>query len=189
MDYPASFGLKSVIHEMKLVSGFNGELIDWPVNLIKTALSLENVIAIKEDSKNDDIAAVVFEECAKQGVTCVLAGGGKRRALKFADKGMQTWLNGTTMFFPQAIDKIYPAIMNQDKTLVSSYCEKIEDPFFKQIATKYGWHLAHKAALEYFGYGTRWERFPHAQLPDSEYSSLAPVFDLLEKNIDEFMEL
>ena len=159
-NMPSNYGLKVVLHEMKLVSGFDGELINWPKTLIQKALGIDSVIGIKEDSKDDHITQIVLDECKKNNLKCILAGGGKTRALKFINRGLDTWLNGTTMFLPKVIDYIYPAIMTNDVNMVNFYVDNIERPFFDEIVKKHGWHLAHKAALEFFGYGYRYERFP-----------------------------
>lgn len=185
LEMPAKFGMKVVLHEMKLISGFHGDLINWPEKLLRKVINLDSVIGVKEDSKDDDVTRLVLDECKKNNVKCILAGGGKLRALKFIGEGLETWLNGTTMFFPQAIDIIYPAVMNRDMETVNYYNENIEKPFFQKIVNKYGWHLAHKAALEFFGYGQRYERFPHAFLPAEDFiqldSILYKIKDSLEK--------
>ena len=75
--------------------------------------------------------------------------------------------------------------MNGDMETFNYYNENIEKPFFQKIVNKYGWHLAHKAALEFFGYGQRYERFPHATLPVEDFiqlnSILSDIKDSLEK--------
>ena len=189
LSFPEKFGLKSIIHEMKMVSGFNGELVNWPDRLVRKALNLSSVAGIKEDSKNDEIAYKVLNECSRLGKECILAGGGKKRALAFVAKGLKTWLNGTTMFYPSVIDKIYRAILEQDQEKVDFYCDHIESPFFQNVVSKHGWHLAHKAALEFFGYGVRHERFPHATLTQSEYLDIFPTFEALKNSFESFMEL
>ena len=185
LEMPSKFGMKVVLHEMKLISGFHGDLINWPEKLLRKVINLDSVIGVKEDSKDDDVTRLVLNECKKNNVKCILAGGGKHRALKFIGEGLETWLNGTTMFFPQAIDIIYPAVMNGDMETFNYYNENIEKPFFQKIVNKYGWHLAHKAALEFFGYGQRYERFPHATLPVEDFiqlnSILSDIKDSLEK--------
>jgi len=172
LEMPAKFGLKVVLHEMKLISGLDGELVNWPEKLLRKAIKLDSVIGVKEDSKDDEITSIVFDECKKQDVMCILAGGGKTRALKYITKGLNTWLNGTTMFYPKAIDIIYPAVMNNDTKIINYYNENIEKPFFNNVVKKYGWHLSHKAALEFFGYGKRHERFPHAILADKDFQKI-----------------
>jgi len=177
LKIPEEFGLKIVLHEMKLVSGFTGKLINWPEHLLREVIQLDCLIGVKEDSKDDYITKIVLEECQKNNVACILAGGGKDRALKFINKGLETWLNGSTMFYPKAIDTIYTAVMNNQTDVIEYYLEKIEKPFFNMVVDKYGWHISHKAALEFFGYGKRCERFPHAYLPNSEFVQLNDIFN------------
>jgi len=187
LEMPAKFGMKVVLHEMKLISGFNGDLINWPEKLLRKAIKLDSVIGVKEDSKDDDITLIVLDECKNNNVKCILAGGGKLRALKFISKGLNTWLNGTTMFFPEAIDVIYPAVMNRDMETVNYYNENIEKPFFQKIVNKCGWHLAHKAALEFFGYGHRYERFPHATLPIEDFIKLNSIFSAMKDSFEKLV--
>jgi dihydrodipicolinate synthase/N-acetylneuraminate lyase len=189
LNFPKKYDLKVVIHEMKLVSGFNGDLINWPKDLIMKAMELDHVVAIKEDSKDDDITSYVLEECLNHNVDCILAGGGKRRALKFLNQGLNTWLNGTTMFLPELIDKIYPAMVENNYKILDYYLKNIETLFFDIAEKKVGWHLAHKAALQYFGFSDRWERFPHSYLPDEQYKSLLPTFQEIEKNASKFLHV
>jgi dihydrodipicolinate synthase/N-acetylneuraminate lyase len=181
LKFPNEFGLPTVLHEMKLVSGFNGELINWPSKLLQKVFNETNIVAVKEDSKDDQIAIEVLKLCKENSVSFVLAGGGKRRALKFLDLGIQTWLNGSTMFAPSLIDKAYQAFVTKETKFIQMYLDNIEDPFFDQIVSKYGWHLSHKAILEYFGYGKRHERFPHASMSDHEYEKCTKVFSNISK--------
>jgi dihydrodipicolinate synthase/N-acetylneuraminate lyase len=181
LQMPAKYGMTSVLHEMKLVSGFTGELINWPEELLRKAIQLDSVTGVKEDSKDDNTAQIVLEECKKKGAACILAGGGKLRALEFVGKGLDTWLNGTTMFCPKLIDIIYPAVMSDNKAVVNYYIENVEKPFFDKVVKQHGWHLAHKAALEFFGYGQRFERFPHAFLPEDSYHELMPTFEKIQQ--------
>ncbi len=187
LEMPAKFGMNAVIHEMKIVSGFTGGLINWPENLLRKAVRLKSVIGIKEDSKDDIITRFVLEECKKENVTCIMAGGGKVRALKFISDGLETWLNGTTMFYPEAIDVIYPAVMNNDTDTINYYNENIENPFFNNVVKKVGWHLAHKATLEFFGYGHRYERFPHATLPHNDFEQLNNVLSKIKTAFKQLM--
>ncbi|MDA8554976.1 hypothetical protein N9K98_07165 [Luminiphilus sp.] len=174
---PFHHGIDVVLHEMKLVSGFDGSLVDWPVQLLERVFDEVPLVAVKEDSKSDEIALRVLELCKQKGVHFVLAGGGKVRALKFLDKGMTTWLNGSTMFLPQLIDRTYTAFVAGDKTYQAQYLDTIEKPFFEAVVSKHGWHLAHKAALEFFGYGERFERFPHARMSNASYASVKPTLE------------
>jgi len=174
---PLRHGIDVVLHEMKLVSGFDGSLVDWPISLIEKVFEEVPLVAVKEDSKSDEIASKVMELCLREDVHFVLAGGGKLRALGFLEKGMTTWLNGSTMFIPQLIDRTYKAFVMGDEQYQSRYLDKIEKPFFEGVVSKHGWHLAHKAALEFFGYGQRWERFPHARMSESSFEEIRPILE------------
>lgn len=183
LKLPEKFGLKSVLHEMKLVSGFDGSLINWPADLLRKAIRLDSVIGVKEDSKDENITQIVLQECKKKGSVCILAGGGKLQALKYIDKGLNTWLNGSTIFCPKIIDKIYPAIMKNNDREISFYIENIEKPFFDEIVKIFGWHLAHKAALQFFGYGMRYERFPHPIMPLDSYNKISDTLKNIQNSI------
>ena len=122
---------------------------------------------------------IVLEECKKNNA-CILAGGGKSRALKFISKCLTTWLNGSTMFCPKAIDLIYSAIMRNQIDTINYYIENIEKPFFNDVVNRYGWHISHKAALEFFGYGMRYERFPHASLLSQDYNKAVLTFNKIK---------
>ena len=56
LKFPQNFDLPVVLHEMKLISGFNGELINWPLGLLDEILNEIGLVGIKEDSKDDKIA-------------------------------------------------------------------------------------------------------------------------------------
>lgn len=177
LKLPNEFGLKTVLHEMKLISGYNGELMNWPLELLNRVFEDVNLSAVKEDSKDDQIALTVLELCKKKKIHFVLAGGGKERALKFFKHGIETWLNGSSMFLPKYVDTIYNGFINNDEYFINSYLREIEKPFFEKIVNRFGWHLSHKAALEFFGYGIRRERFPHAEMSQRDYESVRYVFD------------
>lgn len=181
LKMPSHFGIKTVFHEMKLVSGFNGELINWPKELLNRVFGEVPLAAVKEDSKDDDVTNFILELCRQHQVHCVLAGGGKVRAEKFFEKGLNTWLNGSTMFLPHLIDRTYLAFMSDDKDYKEWYLRNIEKPFFDEVVSKYGWHISHKAALEFFGFGPRFERFPHAALNDDQFERIKPVFERMDR--------
>jgi len=186
MSMPITYGLNVVLHEMKMVSGFDGGLMNWPDTLLEEVFDKIPLVAVKEDSKSDEITSKVLELCNFHNVHCVLAGGGKQRAIEFLDQGLETWLNGSTMFLPHLIDQTYEAFTTENKHYQQLYLENIEKPFFDDVVSIYGWHLGHKAALEYFGYGERNERFPHAILPDKAYQDVIPVFQSISSSLDLF---
>ena len=177
LKMPQDFGLPTVFHEMKMVSGFDGSLIDWPASLLERIFDEVELIAVKEDSKNDEVTRLILDKCRAHDVECILAGGGKQRAQAFFRRGLKTWLNGSTVLFPDQICDVGSRFTDGDEAFIKAYLSKVEKPFFDKCVSQYGWHLAHKAGLEYFGYGSRYERFPHPSLSDAEFVKICPVFE------------
>ena len=64
---------------------------------------------------------------------------------------------------------------------------EIELPFFEKGVSRYGWHLAVKAALEARGHFSRVERMPMLAIDDTEFSSFKKWFSTLP--IDELCQL
>ena len=69
-----------LVHEQKLISGFNGKLIDWPDSLIQEVLKDPNVIAVKEDSKDNTITSKIIKLSKKYNFDVIVAGGGKEES-------------------------------------------------------------------------------------------------------------
>ena len=158
---PKLSGLKVLVHEQKLVSGFNGSLIDWPDNLIDEVFKDENIIAVKEDSKNDMITTKILELSERSNLNVIVAGGGKIRARKLLkEANLKCWLNGSLMLFPEITDKVVNAYLDNDKALIEWYEKNIETPYFNSFISKVGWHVGHKAALHLLGYCELVERAP-----------------------------
>ena len=182
---PESFGMRTVLHEMPLVSGLTGNLVHWPDELSSAVFNEVDLIAVKEDSKDDRETLKLLALAREAGCQFILAGGGKLRAQKFLSHGIDTWLNGSTMMFPSLIDKVYVAYATGDDEFTNFFNEHIEIPFFEQCVAKYGWHLAHKAALHYFGFGQPTERFPHAKVTSDIYSHMSLILSDIKKKSDQ----
>ncbi|MBB87549.1 MAG: hypothetical protein CMP06_09650 [Xanthomonadales bacterium] len=177
LEAPVRAGLSCFIHQMKLVSGFDGSLVDWPEALLDQALGLPGVVGMKEDSKDDAIACDLL---ARFGEThsIVIAGGGKRRAAELAKAGhLRSWLNGSLMLDSKPAGAIYQAIMDGDAPTVQRYLETIERPYFDEVVGPLGWHVAHKLALEVAGYGTRHERKPMTTATSAQFDAHAGVIE------------
>jgi dihydrodipicolinate synthase/N-acetylneuraminate lyase len=158
---PKRSGIPALIHEQKLVSGFNGSLIDWPENLINSVLSDSNVIAVKEDSKNDEVTNTVMKLSREFDFDVIVAGGGKKRVRKLIKEiNLKCWLNGSLMLFPKITKQVCDAYLNNDKAFIKWYEKEIETPYFDQIISKLGWHVGHKLALHVLGYCELEERAP-----------------------------
>ena len=49
-----------LIHEMPFISGHGGHTMNWPISLLDKLADIPNIIAIKEDAKNDDYSHEVI---------------------------------------------------------------------------------------------------------------------------------
>ncbi|MEC9408635.1 MAG: hypothetical protein VX549_15335 [Pseudomonadota bacterium] len=186
LQTPVRAGLSCFIHQMKLVSGFDGSLVDWPQQLLDQALGMAGVVGMKEDSKDDGIARDLL---ARFGDThsIVIAGGGKRRAAALAETGqLRSWLNGSLMLDSGPAAKIYDAIITNDAPTVQRYLDRIEQPYFDQVVSALGWHVAHKLALEVAGYGTRHERSPMTIATDAQRDAHAETLERVIEALREF---
>lgn len=178
-----------LVHEMKLVSGLNGELVGWPRSLLAEVLSMNSVVAVKEDSKDDKTFMDIREMALPLEIRCILAGGGKRRMQDLRNKigSDLCWLNGSSVFCPLLLDIFF----NNFKTgseFVEEYISRFEAPFFDGIVSKYGWHTSIRFALAFFGFGGLSERFPHGVLGEGDASRAAEILSDMRAEIPAFME-
>ena len=97
-----------LIHEMPFTSGIGGQTINWPISLLDKIADIDSVIAIKEDTKDDDYSNEVIN-CLKERLSIIISGGGNRQWLRFADKGCQAWLYGVGLFEPKIPIILYDA--------------------------------------------------------------------------------
>lgn len=188
LSIPANAGLKTIIHEMKLVSGFDGSLMDWPIDLIDEAISLPSIAGIKEDSKNDTITRYVLQRYRSQ-TNVIVAGGGKSRATTLADStGIDTWLNGSLMLNPMPATRIYRAITTGESKTIHQYLSSIERPYFEKVVAPLGWHVAHKLALVVAGYAELAERLPMPIATREQRQVYEPVIESVLLALDDFLE-
>ena len=167
-----------LIHEMPFLSGYGGPMINWPVELLDRLADIDNVIAVKEDAKDDDYSHKVIATI-KDRVSIIISGRGKRQWLKFADHGCHAWLNGIGVFEPKLAIAFWNARQNDDHGFCNRIIDEIEVPFFEKIVSKYGWHLGIKAALETRGVMQRYERMPMLAVGDNEYQNVASIMSEL----------
>ncbi|MES0488490.1 MAG: dihydrodipicolinate synthase family protein [Leptospirales bacterium] len=180
-----STGIGILIHEMKLISGYGDFSYNWPVESLDRLVDLSNVIAIKEDAKEDDFTRNVINTI-KDRASIVLAGGGKSQWLRFADDGCQAYLNGIGVFEPKLAIRFREHYLNGNTDAYMRIVNEIEAPFFAETVKKFGWHLTIKAAMEARGHMSRYERMPLQALDDEKANIVASVLDKLP--IDELSE-
>jgi len=173
-----STGIGILIHEMPFISGLGGHTMDWPVSLLDRLADIENVIAIKEDAKNDELTLQILNKL-KDRIAIITSGGGKRQWLTFVEHGCESWLNGIGVFEPRLATQFYQFYLSGQKDRYMDIINKIEVPFFDVIVKKYGWHLSVKSALEAYGVMSRFERMPMMPLPEDKHNDVKKLIDSL----------
>tara|TARA_Y100000590_G_scaffold469071_1_gene654727 strand:+ start:327 stop:1283 length:957 start_codon:yes stop_codon:yes gene_type:complete len=177
-------GIGILIHEMPFISGHGGHNINWPIELLDQLADIPNIIAIKEDAKDDDYSNQVISTIQDR-LSIIISGGGKRQWLKFADRGCQSWLNGIGVFEPKLAVNFWQAYEQGNSAYWNRIIDEIEVPFFEKGISVYGWHLVIRAALELRGHFPRHERMPMLPLSDDQVEDIRNWFEKLP--IDEFL--
>jgi len=154
-----------LVHEMPFLSGLGGPDVNWPLSLLKRIAEIDNVVALKEDAKNDAYSKDLISVLNKH-VSIIISGGGKRQWLRNVDYGCQAWLNGIGVFEPKLASNFWAHYNKGDRAFCDDMIARIEVPFFEQGVQKFGWHLTIKAALEERGLMSRHERLPMMALPE-----------------------
>ena len=170
-----------LIHEMPFLNGLGGPIVQWPLSLLDQVADLSNVIAIKEDAKDDEYSDQVVKTL-KDRLAIIISGGGKSQWLRFAHKGCQSWLNGIGVFEPRLATRFWKAWQENDKNTQEFITEEIEKPFFDYGVKKYGWHLTIKVAMEHFGNMSRHDRMPLMPLSENQSAEFTKVLDNLPLN-------
>ncbi|MAV30705.1 MAG: hypothetical protein CL866_10110 [Cycloclasticus sp.] len=173
-----------LVHEMPFISGHGGHTVNWPVELLDSLAGIENVIAIKEDAK-DDVYSHEVISTIKDRVAIIISGGGKRQWLEFSNLGCQAWLNGIGVFEPKLAVVFWRAKQENNMSKCMEIIEKIEVPFFDDVVSKFGWHLGIKAALQARGIMSRYERMPLLAIDDNQYKEVEELMKRLP--IDEIL--
>ena len=156
-----------LLHEMPFLNGRGKGLVNYPTSLLDKLADIDNIIAIKEDAKEDVYSREVIET-VKDRASIIISGGGLRQWMRFAQYGCPAWLNGISVFAPKLELKFWDAYKRGDHKLCEDIIAEIEIPFFEQGVKKYGWHLSAKAALEALGLMSRHERLPMLALDKDE---------------------
>ena len=174
-----------LVHEMPFMSGYGEKMIGYSLSLLDRLSDIPNIVAIKEDAKDDEYSKKVID-CIKDRVSIIISGGGKQQWIKFANDGCQSWLNGIGVFEPKLASKFWKSYQAGDNITCKRIMEEIEKPFFEQAVNKYGWHLTIKAAMEARGIINRHERLPMMALSNEDADKVAQIVNNLP--IDDVLE-
>jgi 4-hydroxy-tetrahydrodipicolinate synthase len=162
-----------LIHEQQLSTVHGSSLMFFPIDLLQEISDIENVIAIKEDSKKDEYT-IKLVNSIKDKLAIIVSGGSKEQFLKFAPLGCQAYLVGVGSFFPEIAVRFYQNYIDGDLKKCWNIIENYERPFFK-ISKKLGWHIGLKAAMDFMGIMDATERPPLCSLCPDGYGQIANV--------------
>lgn len=174
-----------LIHEMPLNNGIPGKpsLIKWPLSLLDKIADLENVVAIKEDTKDDNYTQEVIETL-KDRLSIITSGNGMKQWLTFAPN-CHGWLSGSGGFNPKIEIDFFNAYLSKDLEKCNEIINTVELPF-NEIKDKFGWHLGIKSAMDCQGVMSRLERMPLQQLPDESHAEIEVMMEQIRKNTKYF---
>lgn len=152
-------GANLLIHEMPFLCGFGGPSVQWPIELLDRLADIPEIIAIKEDAKDDEYSDEVVA-ALNDRLSIIISGGDQSQWLQFVDKGCQSWLIGVGVFEPKLATNFYKWWKEGNTVLCERLIEEVQKPFFDECVKPFGWHLSIKAALEARGYMSRHDRMP-----------------------------
>ena len=173
-----------LIHQMPLNNGIPGKppLIRWSESLTDRIANLPNVVAIKEDTKDDEYTKTMIEVLANR-VAIITSGKGMKQWLNCEGRA-HGWLSGIGAFSPRAEIQFFDSFNEGDISNCQKILDDIEFPF-NEVIYKYGWHLGIKSAMMCAGIMSRFERMPLLQLPNSEHAKIVelmrPILDKASK--------
>ena len=154
-----------LIHQMPFNNGILGKppLIRWSTELTSRIADIPNVIAIKEDTKDDEYTELMID-VLKDRLAIITSGKGMKQWLRLDGKA-HSFLSGIGAFCPKLELDLYDYFLSGDIQSCQNIIDKVELPF-DEIIHKYGWHLGIKSAFDCMGIMSRQERMPLMQLPD-----------------------
>ena len=155
-----------LVHVMPFLSGYNVQNMNWPEEIFNELCNLENIIAVKEDTKNVNYSISLLKKYEPR--FRFIFAGRKEYFLKLINNGFKAYLNGTSIIDP-TIDSIFLKLSRTNILEANNFVKKIDDPFWEGIVAKYGWHRVNKACLEKIGMMKRTERSPMVSLNDNDY--------------------
>jgi 4-hydroxy-tetrahydrodipicolinate synthase len=168
-----SCGIGILIHEQQMNTIHGAQLMPFPLDLLNRIAEIDNVIAIKEDAKEDEYTEKAIRTL-KDKLAIIVSGGSKEQFMKFGPLGCQAYLVGIASFDPQVATIFYDAYCAGDVQRCWQIIKDQEQPFF-EVAKALGWHVGLKSALEILKIMVRTERPPLKELPDKEHEKIKNV--------------
>jgi 4-hydroxy-tetrahydrodipicolinate synthase len=176
----ASAGMPILVHVMPFLSGYDGSNMNWKFSTLKKLSKINNIIAIKEDTKNLDYCSKILKNFKNRFK--IIFAGRKKLIFDLRKYGQISYLNGTSIIDPE-IDRIFLDNCKLNPKKAKKFVEEIDDPFWDNLSPKYGWHRLNKACLEINGIMKRYERLPMISLNDLEYEDLKKKINFIKKKL------
>lgn len=167
-----------LIHEQGL-DGIHGKT-KYPLDLLDRLAGIENIIALKEDSK-DPLYSEDLIEMLKDRLSIIISGRGKRQFIHYNPMGCQAHLVGIGSFAPRTSLSFHSAFKDNNMTKAWGIINEIERPFFK-IGMKYGWHPVLKSGMHELGLMDRVERPPLCMLPEDQHDKVVKVVKQIKQS-------
>ena len=175
-DISDNCNIGMLIHEMSLNNGIPGKppLINWSLDSLDKVASLKNVIALKEDAKEDDYTRKV-SDLVSDRLAIIISGHGMRQWSRFSDS-ISAWLCGIGGVNPRIELDFYDAWESGDEDKCEKIITSAELPF-NEIKDTFGWHLGIKSAMDIMGIMSRQERSPLRELPQADFNKLKQMWE------------
>ena len=177
----ASAGMPVLVHLMPFLSGYNGMNINWKESTLRKLSKIKNIIAIKEDTKSVKYGSKILHNFKKR--FCIIFAGRKKLVLQLKKYGLTSYLNGTSIIDPE-IDNIFWYYFKNNLSKARSFVKEIDDPFWDNLSSKYGWHRLNKACLEINGIMNKFERLPMISLNNKEYKDVKEQIISIKKKLN-----
>ena len=162
-----------LIHEQQLNTIHGTTLVPFPLELLKRIAGIDNVIAIKEDAKDDQYTHEVVS-ALRDHLAIIVSGGSKEQFMQFGPMGCQAYLVGVASFDPEIALTFYKAYEKKDTGRCWEIINTLERPFF-EVSKRLGWHIGLKSAMELLGIMSRIERPPLAMLPEKNHQEIRDI--------------
>jgi 4-hydroxy-tetrahydrodipicolinate synthase len=175
VSYAVDCGI--LVHEEQLNTIHGTQRINWPLDLLEAVVRIPNVIAIKEDAKDDGFT----EELVKkfhEDAAIIVSGGSKKQFMQFAPLGCQSYLVGLGSFDPSIAVVFYKAYLNGELDWCNKLINNVETPFF-DVSKEMGWHIGIKSAMEHMGIMSRVDRRPLKEADEFQHDQIRIILEKL----------
>jgi len=169
-----------VLHEQTLPSAKGGTANLYSLDLLDRIADIDNVVAIKEDSKLPVFSEKVIETVGDR-LNVIISGRGKRQFVHFNKMGCHAYLVGIGSFAPRVSLDFYIACLEDDMITAWGIINEIERPFLS-AGMDAGWHPALKSAMEELGIMSRIERPPLVEVSSDDHAKLVEVLREIQKS-------